>query len=65
MNAIDQVSGLYSAYLKGWDAALRRAAFIFDGRDRDAILSLVKEASIDDLTEDLRREAFFAKHGCD
>lgn len=54
--AIDQVSELYAAYLKGWDAALRRAAIecrCLDGAYAnvtpsdciDAINSLLNSAS--------------------
>jgi hypothetical protein len=39
---IRELSDLYAAYLKGWDAAIRRVAIAFDGAERDAILSLLK-----------------------
>lgn len=40
--AIDTVSELYAAYLKGWDSAIHRAAFDLDGAARDAVLALLK-----------------------
>jgi hypothetical protein len=42
--SIRQISDLYDAYLKGWDAALQNAAMSFEGSERSAILSLLKRA---------------------
>ena len=45
MSAINEVSELYAAYIKGWDAALLQAAFMLgDCDERDVLLALLKEA---------------------
>ena len=43
--SIKETSDLWDAYCTGWDAAIRRVAFILKpGADRDAILALQKGA---------------------
>lgn len=41
---IADISTRYADFLKGWDAALLRAAMEFDGVEREVILSLLKSS---------------------
>ena len=44
MADIRETSDRYADYIKGWDDALRRAAFDLDGEARDKVLALVKQS---------------------
>ena len=57
MSAINEVSELYEAYIKGWDAALLRAAFICDDAERDAILALPARDAILALLKEAKEKA--------
>jgi hypothetical protein len=42
VSKIEDTARLWDIYVKGWDAALRQAAFMFEGSERAAILALLK-----------------------